>query len=242
MDKILGFVFARGGSKGVPGKNLRLLDGKPLIAHAIEAALRTKSLQRVIVSTDCPKIAEAAQQYGAEVPFLRPDDLASDKAPERLAWRHAVEYMETLEETPIDVFVSIPPTCPLRSPDDIDRCIDELILSGADIVLTTTEADCNPYFNMVTRDESGRVQLVMENSGKISRRQDAPVVHELTAVAYAARRDALFEYDSIFHSRAHSIIIPKERAIDIDTEFDLEMAEFFMERKKAQPFLNRTAA
>ena len=242
MDNIIGFIFARGGSKGVPRKNLRLLDGKPLIAHAIEAALQTHSLERVVVSTDCPQIAEAAQQYGAEVPFLRPDELASDRAPERLAWRHAVEYMEALEEKRIDIFVSIPPTCPLRIPEDIDHCIEELVQTDADIVLTTTEADCNPYFNMVTRDESGWVELAMKNGGKPTRRQDAPPIFELTAVAYAARRDPLFMHDSIFQSQARSIVIPKERAIDIDTEFDLEIAEFFMNRRKSQPLFHRTAA
>jgi len=240
MENILGVIFARGGSKGVPGKNLRPLAGKPLIAHAIDAALSCQSLQRVVVSTDCPKIAQVALAHGAEVPFLRPAALASDTAPERLAWRHAIEEMEQLENRRIDVLTSIPPTCPLRLPSDIDHCIESLLRSDADIMLTATESSSNPYFNMITRDRRGRAQLAIEPPSEVIRRQDAPDVFDLTAVAYAARRDGLFEFESIFESRAHAVLIPQERAIDIDTEFDLQLAEFFISRRHSQP--QRTAA
>jgi len=230
----MGFVFARGGSKGLPNKNLRLLSGKPLIAHAIEAALASRSLDRVVVSTDDPEIAEAAQRFGADVPFLRPAHLASDDVPERLAWRHAIEEMEQRERQRVDVFVSVPPTCPLRSPTDIDRVVDRLLDCDADIVLTATESGCNPYFNMITIAEDGLAGLAIRPDGHITRRQDAPTVYELTAVAYAARRDPLFEYDSIFDSKASAIEVPRERSLDIDSEFDLQLAEFLMSRRPVQ--------
>ncbi len=232
MSNTLGFVFARGGSKGVPGKNLRLLGGKPLIGHAITAALAAKSLQRVVVSTDCPEIAAVARSFGAEVPFLRPAELAGDKSPERLAWRHAIEETERRDGRRIDVFVSIPPTCPLRSPDDIDRCIDELTTTDADIVLTATESGSNPFFNMITISADGAANLAMRPSGKVTRRQDAPTMYDLTAVCYAARRDPIFRHDSIFDCRARAILIPRDRAVDIDTEFDLEFAEFLLCRRR----------
>ncbi|MEZ6063120.1 MAG: acylneuraminate cytidylyltransferase family protein [Planctomycetaceae bacterium] len=233
MSNTLGFVFARGGSKGVPGKNLRLLGGKPLIGHAIDAALASASLQRVVVSTDCPKIAAAARSFGAEVPFLRPAELADDQAPERLAWRHAIEEIERLDGRRIDVFVSIPATCPLRLPDDIDRCVNELLTTDADIVLTATESGSNPFFNMITIADDGAANLAMRPAGTVTRRQDAPTMYDLTAVCYAARRDSIFQHDSIFDSRARAILVPGSRAVDIDTEFDLELAEFLLNRRRS---------
>ena len=232
MENVLGFIFARGGSKGVPGKNLRPLGGKPLIGRAIECALSTRALSRVIVSTDCPKIAQTALNHGAEVPFLRPAELASDTAPERLAWRHAIEEVERIDDRRVDVLVSVPPTCPLRAPEDVDRCIDRLLGSDADIVLTVTETTSNPFFNMVTCDSEGNAQLAIPPASEVVRRQDAPKVYDLTAVAYAARRNGLFAHESIFDSRALTVTVPRERAIDIDTEDDLALAEFYLNRNE----------
>jgi len=234
MPNTLGFVFARGGSKGVPNKNLRLLGGKPLIAHAIEAALATRTLDRVIVSTDDVEIADVARQFGADVPFMRPAHLATDRAPEREAWRHAIEQMELLEQKRVDVLVSVPPTCPLRASSDIDRTVDALLAGDADIMLTASETNCNPYFNMITIADDGAVDLVIRPEGHVEHRQEAPAVYELTAVAYAARRDPLFKYDSIFDSKSGAIVVPHERALDIDTEFDLQLAEFLVSRKQIQ--------
>ena len=232
MKKLIGFVFARGGSKGVPNKNLRLLGGKPLIAHSIDAALRSQYIDRVIVSTDSLEIANVARLYGAEVPFLRPAELATDSVMERLAWRHAIETMEELEGHRIDVFVSVPPTCPLRAPSDIDRAIEALLASDGDIVLTATESAANPYFNMITIGPKGTARLASRPDDRITRRQDAPIVYELTAVAYAARRDPIFKYDSIFDSDSRAIEVPEERALDIDTEFDLKLAEFLYSHRQ----------
>lgn len=243
MLHTLGFVFARGGSKGVPNKNLRLLGGKPLIGHAIEAALSSQSLDRVIVSTDSLEIAHAARTFGAEVPFMRPDDLASDDAPERLAWRHAIEQMEELEGKRVDVLVSIPPTCPLRLPLDIDRAVESLKRSNGDIVLSAMTASCNPYFNMITIGDNGSAELAAKPNGRVTRRQDAPRVYELTAVAYAAKRDPIFEFESIFDCDARAIQIPAERAVDIDTELDLQFAEFlYSQRNDSQRQPQRRAA
>jgi len=232
MQRIVGFVFARGGSKGVPGKNLRPLDGIPLTGLAIRSALASRYLDRVVVSTDCPEIAHVARRYGAEVPLLRPAELARDAAPERLAWRHAIEQIEAQDRQRLDVMVSVPPTCPLRSSDDIDRCIHRLLSGTADIVLTATESRSNPYFNMITIGSDGQAKLAAKPASAVCRRQDAPVVYDLTAVAYAARRDSVFEHDSIFDGVAEVVVVPAERAVDIDTEFDLELAEFLMRRRR----------
>ena len=162
---VLGCVFARGGSKGVPGKNIKLLAGKPLIAYAIEAGLRVKDIDRLIVSTDDPRIAEVAREYGAEIPFLRPAHLATDDSAEILSWRHAIESMQKILDHKIDVLVSMPATSPLKESQDIDRCLKSLLTSEADCVVTVTNAKRNPYFNMVTMQENGKVQLVNTVSG-----------------------------------------------------------------------------
>lgn len=235
MLNFLGCIFARGGSKGLPGKNIRRLAGRPLIAHAIETALQSRYLERVIVSTDDVQIAAVARHYGGQIPFLRPDELATDTAPERLAWRHAIETIEQLEGRRVDVLVSIPATCPLRTVSDVDRCVEKLLQSDADIVVTAAEATSNPYFNMITLDENELARIAVTPPGNVTRRQDAPPVYDLTAVAYAARRDPIFETDSYFQGRVRAQIVPKERAIDIDTEFDFQLAEFLMQRNQRHP-------
>lgn len=234
MLNILGCTFARGGSKGVPGKNIRMLCGQPLIGYAINAALASRYLHRQIVSTDSEEIAAVSRSCGAEVPFLRPAHLATDTIPERLAWRHAITTMEELEGTKVDVLVSVPPTCPLRNPSDIDRCIEMLLNSDTDIVVTATEAACNPYFSMITCDNGGFAKLAISPPGLVTRRQDAPTVYALTAVAYAARRDSVMNLDSIFHGRVKAVIVPRERAVDIDTQLDFDLAELMLQRRASE--------
>lgn len=118
------FIFARGGSKGLPGKNIRPLGGKPLIAWSIDQALAVKRIARVIVSTDSREIADVARKYGAEVPFIRPEQLARDDSPEWLSWRHALNYLMDTDGALPEAMVSIPTTAPLRLPIDIENCLD----------------------------------------------------------------------------------------------------------------------
>lgn len=230
MTNVVGFVFARGGSKGVPRKNVRPIGGVPLIGRAIQAALATRFIKTVYVSTDCEEIAEVAREHGGQVPFMRPAELASDTAPERLAWRHAVEQVEAIEGCPVDVFVSVPAVCPLRSPMDIESAVETLVSGEADVVLTATEASANPYFNMITIDDDRRAEIVIRPDGGVVRRQDAPRVYELVAATYAVRRDSIFEYESVLDGRVEAVVIPPERAVDIDTELDFAFAEFLAER------------
>jgi CMP-N-acetylneuraminic acid synthetase len=147
--KATAFIFARGGSKGLPGKNIRLLGGKPLIAWSIEHALAVKRIDRVIVSTDSEEIAAVARAYGAEVPFIRPEELARDDSPEWFAWRHALNYLKHGDGIMPAVMVSVPATAPLRSSCDIENCLDEFEKGEVDIVITVTDSHRSPYFNMV---------------------------------------------------------------------------------------------
>ncbi|MFC5299828.1 cytidylyltransferase domain-containing protein [Azospira restricta] len=219
------FVFARGGSKGLPGKNIKLLAGKPLIAHSIDLARSSSRIETVIVSTDDPAIAEAARQAGAEVPFMRPAELASDTAPEWLAWRHAIDWFER-ERGRFDVFLSLPPTSPFRALEDVEGCLDALAADpAADVAITVREAERSPYFNMVSLDQQGYAGLVIPPAGGISRRQDAPKVYDITTVAYAARPQFVQRAGRLFEGAVRTVRVPAERALDIDTPYDFELAQ-----------------
>lgn len=224
---VVGAVFARGGSKGVPGKNIRGLAGRPLIAHAIATARATQMLDRLIVSTDDAEIARIAREYGAEVPFMRPAALAQDDTPEWLAWQHAVRTLAEQDGRQMDVLVSVPTTSPLRAPEDIDACVTRLLETDSDIVITVTPAEKSPHFNMVVI-EDGRAQLVIPPTGSVKRRQDAPEVFDMTTVAYAARASFVLAADSMFAGKVSAVVVPRERALDIDTEFAFHLAELLL--------------
>ena len=221
-------IFARGGSKGLPGKNIRPFGHKPLIAWSIEHALAVKRIARVLVSTDSDEIAAVALQNGAEVPFMRPAELAGDNSPEWLAWRHALNYLrETTGKLP-DVMVSVPSTAPLRFPQDIENCLDEYEKGDADIIITVTDAHRSPYFNMVKANADGTVGLVNPTQTALVRRQDAPIVYDMTTVCYVIKTECVMSHESTFEGRVRSIHVPIERAIDIDTMLDFQIAEHLM--------------
>ena len=223
--KAVAFIFARGGSKGLPGKNIRPLCGKPLIAWSIEHALSVGRIDRVIVSTDSEDIAAVARQYGAEVPFIRPSELAQDHSPEWMAWRHALNYLRESTGTLPEVMVSVPATAPLRLAIDIDNCLNEYKRGDADMVITVTDAHRNPYFNMVTANTDGAVRLVNPPKLSIARRQDAPVVYDMATVCYVANPNFVMTHNATFEGRVKAVHVPTERAIDIDTLLDFQIAE-----------------
>jgi len=230
---VIAVTFARGGSKGVPRKNVRPLAGKPLIAHAIEAGRASRCVGRHIVSTDDEEIAEIARSYGAEVPFMRPAELASDTAPEILSWKHAIRTLRAAGEQ-FDVMVSLPATAPLRRPQDIDSAVALLVDTGADLVITVSPSQRSPYFNMVTLDPAGRATIVMGNHD-VFRRQDAPRVFDVATVAYAARPDYMLDAQSAFEGDVRAVEVPASSAVDIDTELDFQFAEFLAARNKEIP-------
>ena len=234
---VVAVIFARGGSKGVVGKNIRLLAGKPLVAYAVETARASAVIERVVVSTDDARIAEIARQYGADIPFMRPKELAGDDSSEWLAWQHAIR---TLQGSPgdrgIDVFVSIPPTSPLRTVADIEACIQALLDNKADVVITVTPAHRNPYFNMVSLDASGYARRVCKPEDTIHTRQGAPAVFDMTTVAYAARPEYVLHASSIFEGKVKAVVIPPERSLDIDTELDFQIAGCLLASSSGRAF------
>jgi N-acylneuraminate cytidylyltransferase len=181
----------------------------------------------VIVSTDDPEIARVARDAGAEVPFMRPEELARDDSPEWLAWRHALQWLESDEGRFPDAMVSIPATSPLRQPVDIENCLNAFAADDADMVVTVTEAHRNPWFNMVTMNPDGMASLVNSPApGTITRRQDTPPVFDLTTVAYVARPEFVLSKPGIFAGRVKAVKVPPERALDIDNLLDFRLAEF----------------
>ncbi|QWD34011.1 acylneuraminate cytidylyltransferase family protein [Polynucleobacter paneuropaeus] len=227
---IVAFIFARGGSKGLPGKNIRPLGGKPLIAWSIEQALSVNRISKVVVSTDSAEIANIALAYGAEVPFLRPAELASDTSPEWESWRHALSFLKERDGTLPKIMVSLPATAPLRAISDIDQCIDEYLSSKVDAVITVTEAYRSPYFNMVKKNANGTVDLVITSEKVISRRQDVPEVFDIATVAYVLNPIFVMNKKSLFEGAIKAVQVPIERAIDIDTLNDFELAEYRLQK------------
>jgi CMP-N-acetylneuraminic acid synthetase len=224
--KVVAFIFARGGSKGLPDKNIRVLAGKPLVQYSIETAFATPSISKVFVSTDNKKIAQIALAAGAII-IERPNELATDNSPEWLSWRHAIEWV-TDKYGKFDYFVSLPATSPLRSVGDVESAISKCIKKEADICISVTSANRSPYFNMVKIDSEGNVDLVIPSEFKVSRRQDAPEVFDVTTVVYVSTPHFILNNRCVFSGKVTSINVPKERAVDIDDILDFKLAEIII--------------
>jgi N-acylneuraminate cytidylyltransferase len=217
------FIFARGGSKGLPGKNIKPLLGKPLIQYSIEVALQISGIDKVFVSTDDTDIAKVALDNGAIV-IDRPSELAQDNSPEWQAWQHAINWVKG-RYGDFEEFVSLPVTSPLRSVKDVESAILKRSDVGADICIVITPASRSPYFNMVKESANNLIELVNKSSNLISRRQDVPKVFDITTVAYVASVEFIMNNNNIFDGRVSSIEIPKHRAVDIDDIYDFKFAE-----------------
>ena len=224
MTLTCAFVFARGGSKGLPKKNVLPIGGLPMLAHGIRLALDLKEVDRIYVSTDCEEISAVAQLYGAEI-IERPPSLASDNTPEWLAWQHAVSYV-TQKFGPFDRFLSLPATAPLRSSDDVTKCLDAL-QDGIDMVITMTPSHRSPWFNMVIADDEQKLSLIA-GDGSVIRRQDAVKCFDMTTVAYVTRPGFITSSSSIWDGTVVGVEIPRKRAIDIDDELDYSIATYLM--------------
>jgi CMP-N-acetylneuraminic acid synthetase len=220
-QRTFAFVFARGGSKGLPGKNIKEFCGIPLLAHSIRLAKAMDRVERVFVSTDDALIASVARHFGAEV-IDRPDELATDTATEWIAWQHAINHVHSLGLN-FDVFLSLPATSPLRNTEDVCNCLDAL-QPDVDMVITVTPSARSPYFNMVSTDAAGMAHVVL-GTAEFKRRQDVPPVYDITTVAYVARPYFILRHERLFEGRVRPVIIPKERAVDIDDAYDFKLAQ-----------------
>lgn len=217
-------ICARGGSTGLPGKNVKLLHGRPLIVHTIAQALACPAIERVFVSTDDAKIAAVAREAGAEVPFLRPAELATGSAPKLPVIRHLVESVEAMGVV-VDRIVDLDPTSPLRLVSDIEACI-ALLDETTDVVITAYPAEKNPYFNMVEAKPDGNIGLVKTLPGGVAARQLAPAVYAMNASVYVWHRRTLDQ--GLWDGRVKLHVMPRERSIDIDTPIDFRLVEMLM--------------
>lgn len=226
---VLGIIPARGGSKSIPKKNIRLLADKPLIVHTIEVAKECKMLNRTVVSTDDVEIAEVAKKYGGDVPFIRPNNLSLDDTPMVPVLQHAVAFIENKDNIHVDVVVLLDPTSPFRRVEDIEACIKKINRDNADSVVTVCEVEHNPYFVMMELNDDRLVPLIKSDK-VITRRQDAPDVYRFNAAVYAIKRDVLMNENKIITDNTMAVIMPQELSAHIDHEIDFEFAEYLMEK------------
>jgi CMP-N,N'-diacetyllegionaminic acid synthase len=228
---ILGTICCRGGSKGVKGKNIRPLKGLPLIAYTVHTGLQCHLLDDVIVSTDSQDIAQAATTAGIKTIIQRPAELASDTASKWPVFIHALEEYEKLTGVTVDYLVDMDVTVPLKTPADIAGAIQTALDDAtADVVITGYEPERNPYFNMMEIDGDGFAHIVKQTEKPIVRRQDAPTVYSLTPAAYVVKKQALYNFSHWSRAKCKIYPIPRERAVDIDTEVDFNIVEFLIDR------------
>jgi CMP-N-acetylneuraminic acid synthetase len=225
---VVGIIPARGGSKGILRKNLCDIAGKPLIAYTIEAARKARFLTKVVVSTDDEEIAAIAESFGAEVPVLRPRELAQDGSPTIQSVQHMVEHIEE-QGGKVDVAVTLQPTSPLREAGDIDGAIKTLLDTGADSVISVTEARHSPYLMFTIKGD--RLVPFFGEETKI-RRQDLPKVYSLNGAIYATRRDALMKDNSLYGKDTRAYVMPEERSFDVDTLLDIRIIDLLLKNQR----------
>lgn len=225
--RIICVIPARGGSKGLPRKNVLQICGKPLIAFTIEQALSSSYPDTVIVSTEDEEIAEISRSCGAEVPFMRPIELAQDDTPITEVLLHSLSWYENKEQS-FDIVVMLHVTSPLRTVEDIDNCIIKLVEENAENVFSVTPSYRNPYFNMI---EISGGKVVQVKTGSFPSRQSAPEVYDLNASVYVWWKDVLVKKPAVYFENSRVYIMPRERSVDIDDEIDFELVKLLMEKK-----------
>ncbi len=223
--KPLYLIPARGGSKGIPRKNIKHLGGKPLITYSIEAALAAPQ-GYVLVSTEDAEIAQVARDCGIAVEYMRPAELATDTAGSREVIIHAMDWAQS-QGIVFDCVVLLQPTSPMRTADDIRACLD-LYSENVDMVVSVTESEANPYYNIFETDPSGLLHI-SKGQGNYTRRQDAPKVYQYNGAVYVIRPESLREHPLAQLSRKIPYVMPRQRSIDLDTPLDWAIAEKIIE-------------
>jgi len=225
---ILGLIPARGGSKGLPRKNIKPLLGKPLIAWTIEQALASKYLDRIVASTDDEKIAEISKKYGAEVPFIRPKKLAEDNAKGIDVVLHVIDWFrENDKRKQYDLIMLLQPTSPLRTKEDIDKTIEYLFFKEAKAIVSVCEVDHHPLWAN-TLPEDGCMKNFIRQEIINKNRQELPVFYRLNGAIYLAYCNYIKQCKSFIGKETFAYIMPKERSVDIDDEIDFELAQILM--------------
>ena len=224
-------ICARGGSKGVPNKNIRPIGGKPLIGHSVLQAQSSGLFEAIAVSSDSPEILDVSKKFGADYAIFRPQELASDSAPKLPAIQHCVNEVEKISGKSFDVIVDLDVTSPLRLTKDIEGAVRLLEEKNVSNVITGCPARRSPYFNLVERDEDDYVRLSKPPEQIITRRQDAPECFDMNASIYVWKREGLIGRKSIFNADTLLFVMPEERSIDVDHEWEFEYVEFLFNKR-----------
>jgi CMP-N-acetylneuraminic acid synthetase len=232
---ILGIITARGGSKGIPGKNIKPLCGKELIAYTIEVAKESKLLNHLIVSTDDEEIAKVSRKYGVDVPFMRPKELAEDSTAHVPVIQHAVKFFEKDQGIKIDYIVIFQPTSPFRIVEDIDKTVEKLIQSGADSAVTLVEVKENHPVK-IKKLEGDRVLPYSVDEKEGMRRQDFPLAYKRSGAVYAMKRETVMDKNLLYGEYVVGHVVPRERSLDIDEPFDWIKADYMLEELKKQGY------
>jgi CMP-N-acetylneuraminic acid synthetase len=231
MSTVIAVIPARGGSKGLPGKNIKFLAGKPMIAWTIEAALSCKVIERILVSTEDPDIASIALQYGAEAPFLRPQKLASDTSSSVDVAIHALQWLERSEHFKPEFFLLLQPTSPLRTAQDIQETIELQARHDADAIISVCQTTHPPHWVMSFADDGSIVPYF--GAPEASRRQDAKPAYCPNGAIYLVRSEVLMKQRTFFPKRTFGYIMPFDRSVDIDTAWDFHLADLILEETYA---------
>lgn len=228
---MLGVIPARGGSKSVPRKNIALLHGKPMLAYTIEAARQSQRLTHFVVSSEDEEIIAVARQWGAEAPFMRPAELATDEAPTRPVVQHAVREMERRLGITFDYVVLLQPTTPLRQAADIDAALDKLIATGADSVVSVVDVGANHPARMRQIVDDQLIELPIREAKEMQRRQELPPIYIRNGAVYAVRRYVLMEQDTMIGQVCRPYVMPESRSVNVDSRLDFLMAELLLRKE-----------
>ncbi len=229
---ILSSICARGGSKGVKNKNLRMIAGRPLIAHTVQQILDSSLFEHIAISSDSDAILEAAGAAGADILIKRPDELATDTAAKLPVIQHCFQEAEAVTGKSFSHLIDLDATSPLRAVSDIVAVADLLKQPGTTNVITGAPARRSPYFNLVECDENGVPSLSKAPQGAVVRRQDAPECYDMNASIYGWTRAALFDQPSLFVPGTRLHVMPEERSLDIDNELDFQFVEMLMNARQ----------
>lgn len=224
VPSVLFLITARGGSKGVPGKNVRLLGGRPLIAWTIEAARKSKFCSRLVLSTDDPEIARVGREWGAEVPFMRPQTLAGDATPHIDVLEHAIRWLGDEEKYDRDYLLLLQPTSPFRTTQDIDDALNLAFQRNADAVVSVCEANPHPYLVKKILDDGTLADFFGVPSGYL-RRQDLPKAYALNGAVFICKTDIIREKHTTLPEGTLGFVMSEENSHDIDTLWDFHVAE-----------------
>lgn len=228
--RVLAYIPARSGSKSIKDKNIAEIAGKPLIAYTIEAAKKSKYVDEVMVSTDSLRYAEVAKQFGAEVPFLRPLELATDTSPEMLTTLHLMEWAEQ-HGRDYFVIMRLQATAPLRTTEDIDKALELFMQKEADTIVSVCECQVTPLWMNILPEDHSMANFIPEEI-RTKNRQEFPTYYQLNGSIYIAQWNFMKENRSWYGAKSYAYIMPSEKSIDIDNPLDLEFACFMLEQKK----------